>query len=56
MLFYDQDLFAAGESVTPHPVLRMLLGGRRDFCFGVYGRAERARQLLANKWAGGCQR
>jgi hypothetical protein len=47
-----QDLFARGQSFSPHPLLRYALGGRRDFAFGIYGKADAARALLQDKYAG----
>jgi hypothetical protein len=47
-----QDLFARGSHFKPHPIIGYLLGGRRDFAFGIYGRSNEARRLLQHKWAG----
>lgn len=52
MLFVGQDLFARGQHFSPHPLLRMAFGGRRDFAFGIYGKADAARELLKEKYAG----
>ncbi len=47
-----QDLLARGNHFSPHPIVGYTFGGRRDFAFGVYARADEARELLKEKWAG----
>ncbi|CAL8471588.1 g11130 [Coccomyxa elongata] len=46
------DLLARGHHFSPHPIVGYTFGGRRDFAFGIYARADEARELLKDKWAG----
>lgn len=47
-----QDLLARGNHFSPHRIIGYTFGGRRDFAFGIYARADKARELLKDKWAG----
>ena len=47
-----QDLLARGMTFSPSPRFGTLFGGRRDLTFGIYGRADAARDLLQEKWSG----
>ena len=48
-----QDLLTRGMTFSPSPRFGTLFGGRRDLTFGIYGRADAARDLLQEKWSGG---
>ena len=48
-----QDLLARGMTFSPSLRFGSLFGGRRDLTFGIYGRADAARDLLQEKWSGG---
>ena len=51
-LLSTQDLLARGMTFSPSPRFGTLFGGRRDLTFGIYGRADAARDLLQEKWSG----
>ncbi|EFN51445.1 expressed protein [Chlorella variabilis] len=48
----ELDRIGHGNVFSPRPVLSKLLGGRRDFGWGIYARTANAEQLLAGDWAG----
>lgn len=48
----ELDRYGHGNVFSPHPVLGMLRGGRRDFAWAVYARSDAVESVLGEDWAG----